>query len=78
MGRKPLTRSAAKQFKTAKFVRAHCLRPLKHYETPSLAQAKARVVALGDVIKDVGGKQTFFSDASSCPTNMSAIKTGIA
>jgi hypothetical protein len=73
----PMTYKQARAVPNSKFVRGHCLRSLKGAEDPSTQKCKARLVCLGDMIKDAENNQTWFSDSSSCPVTMAMIKAGV-
>jgi hypothetical protein len=73
----PMTYKQARAVPNSKFVRGHCLRSLKGAEDPTTQKCKARLVCLGDMIKDADNNQTWFSDSSSCPVSMAMIKAGV-
>ena len=68
----PYRMSHAKRVQGAHHVRLHCIRGVKSSE--SSPTAKARLVCLGNAVRDNQGLLTAFEEASSCPTTMATIR----
>ena len=51
---------------------------LKNTELGAEATYKARIAIQGSNVKDASGEEAYFSDTSSAPTNMAAIRSVLA
>ena len=76
---KPIERSAAlAKHSDAAFSRLFEILGLKNSELAAEAIFKARIVVQGSNVKDGWGESVYFSDTSSAPTNMCAIRSVVA
>ena len=66
---------ALRMFPDASFSRLFEILGLKNSEDPKNAKFKARIVVQGSNVKDGWGEAVYFSDTSSAPTNMAAIRS---
>jgi hypothetical protein len=75
----PLTESQARRlYPKAKITRLHMLLGLKNHETPSLMKFKARLVALGNLVRTVSGEEPSWEQISSLPSDMSTLRSVIS
>ena len=75
----PMSKSAAlAEHSDAAFSRLFEILGIKNSELASDAIYKARIVVQGSNVKDGWGESVYFSDTSSAPTNMCAIRSVVA